>query len=196
MRRKFVFFSESISVPEPPEPSGGGIVNLSMNGIDWQAGPTMPTGWQEYREQHLNQISGFLLYDDGTTSNYKVSLTAGSLTGRDDGYETGDDSGVVPDNVIQKSLANSSSSDWGTVTFSGLDNSKTYQIDLFGSYSNTWGWITSYRINGTTKTLDVNQNTQNMSTFTGLSPTSGEIDIDFISSNGWGLINAIILTEE
>jgi hypothetical protein len=164
-----------------------------MNGVDWQAGPTMPSGWQEYREKDASSPSGFLLYDDDTISDYKIELVD-SGTGRD-GQTTGDDSGAMPDNVLSKAFAYSDGGAYHGFKFTGL-NSGTYQIEMLGSYTGAWNWYTTYKIGGVEKTIKTDTNTSLTVIYTGISPASGEILIEMKGINGWPVVNGIILTEE
>jgi len=194
MRRKVVFFNPPVLSETAPTPGGGGVVNVSMNGIDWQASPTMPSGWQEYREKDSGNPSGFLLYDDDTTSAYKVEIVT-TGTGRD-GQTTGDDSGVVPDGPLSKCFGFTTGGLRDGFKFTGLDNGMTYQLELVPSYTNTWNWIVSYTIQGTEQNMVADQNTSNSLTFTGVSPISDEILVEMACTNGWSIVNAVILTEE
>jgi len=81
----------------------------------------------------------------------------------------------------------------------GLDNAKTYTIDVVGSYGNTWTWYTDYRVNGggTVQTLLTDNNTSNKKTFANVAPSSGVITVEWKSNNSTnGLMNIIIFTED
>ena len=178
-----------------PDPGAAGVVNVSLNGIDWAASPSMPSGWQEYREKDSGNPSGFLDYSDDTASAYKIEVVD-SGTGRDDGYTTGDDSGVMPDNVLSRCLAHAVQNTYKGIKFTGLNNSLTYQLEITGSIDATWGWTQTYKVGGTEKSLSADENTSLSVIFTGVSPSSGEILIEFKGSNAWTIINGVILTEE
>jgi len=170
------------------------VIKIAMNGVDWNPAWPQEDGWQEYREQHTGQPSGFLLYDDDNVSDYKIEIVD-THTGRADGVQTGDDSGIVPDAALRNSLARNLSG-YGGVKFTGMDNGMTYQIEIVGSDANPWGWYTTYRIGGVEKGMQTGMNSSNSVVYTGVSPSSGEILMECKSTNGWGLWNAIILTEE
>lgn len=180
--------------------SGGGVVNVSLNGVDWQSPVTQNEGWQEYCEKDTSSPSGFLDYSDGTTSSYKIEVVGSPLTGRNDGEQTGDDSGIVPDAALINCLGATTEplTTWtDCVKFTGLDNNMTYSIETISSVSFSWGWVTHTRIDGgTEQSYTVSDNTSNSALFENLSPTSGELTIEFKSSVGWAIINAVILREE
>lgn len=195
MRRKVIFFNPPVISSGGGGGGGGGVVNISLNGVYWNAPVTMPSGWQEYRVGTTGNQSDFLLYDDDTTSPYKIELMNNS-TGRNDGKTTGDNSGIIPDGPLTNSLANDTST-YYSLELSGLDNGLTYSILLVGSYSNGWGWYTYYKIGTDERTLLTDNNTSNGITYTGISPSSGVITIQFRGNSGsWGLLNGMVLTEE
>ena len=190
-----VFFNPPVTAAAAPTPSAGGTINLSMNGKEWGADIPQEDGWQEYKENDAAEPSGFLLYDDDTTSAYKIELVDGG-TARD-GQQTGDDTGIVPDAALEQSFAHQASNTYYSFKFTGMDSSMTYQLELIPSYQGTWNWIQYYKIDGVEKNMVSDQNTSSSLTFTGVEPdASDEILIEFKGINGWALVNAIILTEE
>jgi len=191
-RRSFVFIDGGVtSTPTPP---AGKSVQVSTSGY-WQT-LSMPSGWQEYRTTSTGAPSGFLIYSDTTTSAYKIELMTAGLSSREDGKTGG---GVWPDNAMITSVNTTSTSTYAVYKLFGLDNGKTYTIDVVGSYGNNWGWYTDYRVNGggTVQTLLTDNNTSNKKTFANVSPSSGIINVEWkLNSGSNAQINLIIFTED
>jgi len=119
------------------------------------------------------------------------------------GAQTGNNSGFVPDNVAEEYWW---FGNWGvpevvSLQLTGLSPANAYNIQIFAS--SVWrgpadNGSTIYTIEGTSKELDVEGNTQNFVEFNGISPeANGTIDITL--SEGAtalvGYINAMIITE-
>ena len=96
---------------------------------------------------------------------------------------------------MTNSCANTTTS-YTSYRLSGLNNSLTYTILLVGSYSNAWNWYTWYKIGTDERSLKTDNNTTTGVTYTGISPSSGNIDIYWKDSgSGWGLMNGMVITE-
>lgn len=70
-----------------------------------------------------------------------------------------------------------------TLNISGLDNSKLYDLELFGSRTATERY-TDFTVNGVTKQLDAGSNSTQVVIFTGIAPTNGEIAFSFKNGRG------------
>lgn len=99
------------------------------------------------------------------------------------GVNTGNDSGVYPDVVIQ-SYYWIEQSEMATVKFSNLNLNEQYDLEFFGSRTKEPRG-TDFTINGKTVTLDVAFNTENTVKLLDVSPdVNGEIFLDMISMPG------------
>ncbi|MEA1083200.1 sialate O-acetylesterase [Sphingomonas sp. CD22] len=117
--------------------------------------------------------------DTGWTGSTVVNGDGGATN---TGVTTGSNSGVYPDNVMQSYYFNQNQAS-STLKISGLDNSKLYDLELFGSRTATERY-TDFTVNGVTKQLDAGNNSTQVVTFTGIAPTNGEIAFSFKNGRG------------
>jgi hypothetical protein len=116
------------------------------------------------------------------------------MTGRDDGKETGDDSGVVPDAPLSRSLANHDTI-WQSVTLKNLDPNLNYKIEVVSSYSDAWSWTIDFEVAGLTDSLLADNNTTESCVFDNISPdANNEIVVSFKGPQ-WAFLNAMVVTE-
>ncbi len=166
--------------------------------------------WNNYgivKDSTINPVGNDLvnLKDaDGLISTISLTNTApfkyGSLTSA----STGNNSGLYPDSVISNGAqVYAASTTPAKIKIYGLNNSKNYNIKLFGYTSNTGqsgnGAITQYTIGGVTKELIVKSNISQYSEFTSIIPNaSGEIEITISPKQaawGYGMLNAMEIIE-
>ncbi|MEO1053662.1 MAG: fibronectin type III domain-containing protein [Bacteroidota bacterium] len=88
----------------------------------------------------------------------------------------------------------------GTYKLTGLDNTKTYTLTIFGSRNATSaGRVGTYTINGVTQTLDGQNNTTNTISFADIQPdTNNEIILDFgvEAGSNFGYMNVLEVVEK
>ncbi|MBL7856258.1 MAG: fibronectin type III domain-containing protein [Cyclobacteriaceae bacterium] len=128
---------------------------------------------------------GSVLNSIGETSNSgpgfsSMQLNVNIWTGNSNtlGVNTGNNSGIYPDNVLQSGWTTTSSTTGVTITLANLDNSKRYNIALVGSRNEYWFTNTIYTVGGVSKTLYTSKNQNNIVRFTGIAPTGGAITIN------------------
>jgi hypothetical protein len=112
------------------------------------------------------------------------------------GVNTGNNSGVFPDNVMAEAFGMFPGSSTNVV-LTGLNISKTYDITIFASLTNFPGDNTViYTINGQTCMLNSLLNKSGTLTMFGISPDqNGQVNISFIGAPGasFGLLGALVI---
>ncbi len=119
--------------------------------------------------------TGTMTINRSSASNWGTSLD--NL-----GVNTGANAGLYPDKVIQSGWVSSRTDNNSTITLSGLDNSKLYNITILGSRNEFWFANTIYRVtsgtpNSSDRTLNTRKNTSGVVRFVGIAPSSGNIII-------------------
>ncbi len=153
-----------------------------------------------------------------TTTNFDVSLLNGVAAGVDTGWDiasttpfifgantgttTGNNSGIVPDTILQHfCYGNSAAAGLGIIDleYDGLDNTRLYSLAIGGARDTTGSRITKYTVNGDTagaQLLETVGNTQNQSFFTGIAPVAGKITVRIeFTNNQFCYCNWSILTQ-
>jgi hypothetical protein len=132
-------------------------------------------------------------------SNVSTSLSMVLQTGWSglygNGMTTGNNSGIVPDNVMIQSYGNFSGV-VSTVRITGLNMGMKYNFSFFASSQNLTNTNSVYTINGRTTTLNAAQNrTGFVTVYDVVADANGEAVITAQAENGseFGLIGAIII---
>ncbi|MBW3545768.1 MAG: T9SS type A sorting domain-containing protein, partial [Bacteroidetes bacterium] len=113
----------------------------------------------------------------------------------DQGVKTGNNSGVVPDEVMQTYFW-SSRTQAEVVKVSGLDAKTTYNFSFMGSKSGSGDRTTLFSINGTTVSLNAAANSKGIVTIKNVQPDSkGELTIKVqkASTASFAYLNAMII---
>ncbi len=139
---------------------------------------------------------------DNQSSSMSLSNTA-AFDGGLQSNPTGNNSGIYPDAVLDSSPnIYKGAATPAKIKIYGLENTKTYNIKLFGYTSagvnNNTKDNTSYTIGSITKNLMVAGNISNTVEFTDILPTSGEIEVSIVPQNpawGYGMLNAMEIKE-
>ncbi len=124
-----------------------------------------------------------------------------SLSGWSSAATTGVDStSLFPVAGVQRSFLHSAAAAGATasVTFTGLDDRKRYDLVVFASRGGITGPRTvSYAVGSTAATLDVANNTATTVSFNNISPTSGQIVLTATETNdaNFAYVGVIQLTE-
>ncbi|MFT3825513.1 MAG: T9SS type A sorting domain-containing protein [Chitinophagaceae bacterium] len=125
----------------------------------------------------------------------------------DGGAQTGNNSGVYPDNVMKDRLQwgffNGSSYDSVRVRISGLNPAGRYNFTFFGSYvcdfcGMTANSVTTYKIGNQSAAVHFSSNTTETGTVYQVQPnTNGEVFINMIgdqaNANSGGVLNALVI---
>lgn len=158
--------------------------------------------WNHFTGNTNGLVFSPLKYTDNTVSSYSATLLA-NFEAYNNGKSTGNNTGIYPDKVIVYNLVNTT---WNPmvkqiVRISGLNSSTTYKFTMSGSRG-SWSATSRFTITGGTSsdgssvTLDINDNTQNTVSISNVTPTAGgiiEIGLDHTNSSGY--MNAIEIDE-
>jgi len=143
----------------------------------------------------LNDRFGDLEDESGTNTGIGITITDNFDGENPLGMNTGNNSGVVPDNVMRSSY-------WldfgntGQLKVDGLNTSQGYNFVFFASRDGGGDRTTDYTINGTTVSLNASYNTQNTVQINNVSPNAnGEVIIDITLGETaiFGYIGALII---
>ncbi|RYZ53837.1 MAG: T9SS type A sorting domain-containing protein, partial [Sphingobacteriales bacterium] len=80
------------------------------------------------------------------------------------------------------------------VVLSGLDNTKRYQLEVYGSRNGT-GNSTKFTVGSSSVTIGTDRNYANKAVFTNITPSSGQIRLIVERLNTYNYINGFVLTE-
>jgi len=151
----------------------------------------------------INDVFGNLKDQDGNNSGVSVTLLTNFGGVFDEGATTGNDSGVVPDKVLEEYywFGFFGAPNEARMKVSGLDNMSKHTFRFVGSSLFSGSGITDngetdYLIGNKTVSLDVQGNTQNAVEITDvIADANGEVLITIRKGNGAsvGYINALII---
>jgi len=137
-----------------------------------------------------------LLNDEYTNTGINMTVSAPFSGFNTVGATTGNNSGVVPDNVM-KSFYYLNFADTAKLTISGLTPAMTYNFVFFGSRENPNAGVnvtSGYRIGNETVTLNAGNNTLNTVQINNVRPDeSGTVEISIFAtgSGGFGYLNSL-----
>ena len=164
-----------------------------------QVGMNAPAPWNNFL--HFGGAGSAIanLKDEaGVTTT--IGLTHGNAWGGVilTGHLTGNNTGAYPDTVIRSGIWYN---DVGarTITINGLDNSKRYNIVIFGSQNEGYDASARYTVNvgSQSDTLNARNNTNMTANINGLTPVGGAITLSLIkmASANFQFLNAMVLEE-
>ncbi|PZR27842.1 MAG: hypothetical protein DI535_08830 [Citrobacter freundii] len=138
-----------------------------------------------------NVTSASLKYSDGTTSSAKAVISHSTAVG-DNG--TGYGSGMAPAEVLRHSSYSNAVS--RTLTITGLDPSKKYDIELYAGRNSNPDNNTTFTTGSLNKVIATYNNKTNKAAFSGLIPASdGTIVITMKRSKTYTYLNGFSITE-
>jgi predicted esterase len=173
------------------------LFNLNINFNDGSSGAPAQPAWN-----NTNALigDGFtmnnLLSDGFASTGINMTLTVPFSGFNTLGATTGNNTGVVPDNVM-KSFYYLNFADTAKLKITGLSPAMTYNFVFFGSRGNPNAAVnvtTAYRIGNETVTLDCRNNTMNTIQINNVrADESGavEISITATQSGGFGYLNSL-----
>ncbi len=156
-------------------------------------------GWNNlYRTSSAPYPVINLVNKQGETSDILLSQGSSFCSSRLGGASTSNNSGVMPDAVLD--------SFWYTcgdskehVVLSGLQNNASYKLTIMASRLANNSRISEYDINGQTQQLEAQNNSANTISFDNLNPDeNGELKLDIYrlaELERWGYINGLILEQ-
>jgi hypothetical protein len=174
--------------PPPPPPPAGKIVKVNLYG---GTNPYSTGGWNNWNVPNTTTGtgSGFLNYDDGTTSSIQCTIS-NSAGISDNGASYGGT--MCPPQVLRYVSISTSTR---TLTISGLNNSRKYDLEFYASRANT-GNSTTFTIGGVAKTVVTDSNISNKISFADQSPVSGQIIVSITRTGTYNYVNGFQVTEK
>ncbi|MBN9384775.1 MAG: fibronectin type III domain-containing protein [Chitinophagaceae bacterium] len=144
----------------------------------------------------LNMVWNNFANDAGLTTNVGMVQTARWEGEYGGGVNTGNNSGIYPDNVIIQSYG-MFAGETSNVTLTGLDLSKTYDFTFFASATGVFDATAYYTVNGSQPVyLNANLNTKGTITLYGVKPNADGTALVTITAYGqaqFALIGAMIV---
>jgi hypothetical protein len=180
LRLSAIVFFLLISLPAFLQQPG---VRVNIYGGSFPAGP----GWNNWNVQadlNLNTI----YYADGSRSPFTASLSVSNAVG-----DNGADYPVTMCPVeVGRTTSYSTMSRF--LVLSGLDNSKTYELELYASRNNT-GNSTQFRIGTQSIVIATDKNLADAAVFSRITPAGGVIRVDIERLNTYNYLNGFVLRE-
>lgn len=160
-------------------------------------------------------IYGSASYVNSAWNNWQVTGSPTNATSGNFTFSTGGSSGITAVLSQQNSYSDNGPSypvtvmpqvvgrdaSWSqssrTLTFNGLDNSKTYDFSFLGTRSNN-NQFTRYTIGATTIQIATDVNYTNLATFTNIVPSAGQVVLTMVASvaGAYNYINGFTITEK
>lgn len=167
------------------------VVNLNFNSDPSTAAPA--PAWN-----NLNTLlyDGYTQGDLYNTSGQNTGIgleVIDNLSGYHGGVgvNTGNNSGVVPD-IVMQTLYYIDYGDSSTFTITGLNQTQIYNFEFFGGTIYNVATNTVYTANGEIGSLNALFNTTNISRLKNLKPdASGTISVTLYPTTGYGFINSL-----
>ena len=132
--------------------------------------------------------SGNLKYNDGTASTVNAAISQNGVSDNGASYA----STMAPAEVIRYASYSTSSR---TLTITGLDDTKTYDLELYASRSGATNNTTRFTIGSTALDVKTDNNQSNKAAFTALVSNGGKITIAIDRLNTYNYLNGFVLTE-
>lgn len=130
-------------------------------------------------------------YDDGTASNINAVLTAYGLIA-DNGATYASTATACPPAVLRYTSANTS---YRTLTFSGMTNTKTYNLEFYGSRANM-GNSSVFQVGNVYDTISTDNNLNDVARFTNIVPdNNGRIIVTISRIGTWNYLSGFTVTE-
>jgi len=187
-----VTVTNPVSAPPPSSnPGSAKYIKVKVYGGSGAYSNAEWNNWNIGAGTVSNVTSAKLKYSDATASNVAVSLSHSTGVG-DNGTSYG--SGMAPAEVLRHSSY--SNMTVRTLTITGLQPSKKYDIELYASRSNNPNNTTTFSTGSLSKAVVTYNNKTNKALFSGLTPSSsGEIVITLRRSKLYTYLNGFVITE-
>jgi len=168
-----------------PPPAGTKYIKVNLYGGTNAYNNSEWNNWNT----NSSSTSGNMKYSDGTLSSVNTSITQNGVSDNGSSYT----SIVAPSEVIRYASYSTSSR---TLIISGLDNSKTYDLELYASRSGAANNTTRFTIGSTSFDIKTDNNSSSKASFTSLMPGGGQIKVSVDRLNAYNYLNGFILTEK
>ena len=168
-------------------------INVNFNDMINEAAP-----WNNM-DSRANAGASIANLSDDNGSNTGISIRLldqwGDGNANELGMNTGNNSGVVPDNVMQTAYWEGSTAT-RRIELSGLSAGFKYNFAFFGSRNGGGNRSATYTVGGQSATLDAAYNTQNTAQVNGVSPSAGGkllIEVQKAPGSSYAYLNALII---
>ncbi|MBO9572198.1 MAG: T9SS type A sorting domain-containing protein [Chitinophagaceae bacterium] len=178
------FSFDEVTVTVNPAPSSTKHVKVNLYG---GVNPYNHPEWNNWNSYSFS--SGTLKYSDGTSSPISAALSQQSGIA-DNG--TTYNATMAPVEVVRYASYSTSNR---TLTISGLDNSKTYNLELYASRNGATNNTTRFTISSTSIDILTDNNLSNKASFTSIVPSGGKITVNISKLNAYNYLNGFVLTE-
>ncbi|MEQ9438327.1 MAG: LamG-like jellyroll fold domain-containing protein [Cyclobacteriaceae bacterium] len=135
---------------------------------------------------------------NGNTTNFSLAISSNWNANGSNvlGTNTGNNSGIYPDNVLRSSYWTNNGV--RTITIGGLDNTLRYNLTFFGSRASNDDRRTTYRIGSESVTLNAASNISQTVTISNVSPENNTITFTMESAgaSSYGYLNALVIEEK
>lgn len=186
------FYSEkSFSILVADKNTRSVYVNLGSNG---KSAPAPWNNWLGTRGAN-NTINNLTDENNSATPFWLRTVSAWATT-TDLGHITGNNSGVVPDAVLQSGIADNGTS--RQLLFGGLNPSMRYNLVFVGSQNEGLTANMQFSSGSQSTTLEARYNTNQTANLNGLVPnSSGQITVNIsrVGSTAYSYVNAVIIEE-
>ncbi|HZY78423.1 MAG TPA: fibronectin type III domain-containing protein, partial [Cyclobacteriaceae bacterium] len=163
------------------------------------AGANAPAPWNNVTGLNANTVVANLRDNNNAATNMSMTLQTVWQGTNANGYTTGNNSGLYPDNVMRTSYYMENSTP-RTVLMSGLNPAKAYDFTFFASRTGVADQRnTNYTIGLKTVVLDAANNQSNTVKITNVRPNaSGQVTVTMVRGSGngtFGYIGSMVLRE-
>jgi hypothetical protein len=176
----------TVVVSAPPPPPGSKLVKVNIYG---GTSPYTNTEWNNWNT-YSSFSSGSLKYNDGTPSSVTASISQQSSVTDNGTYAN---STMAPVEVLRFTSYSTSNR---TLTISGLDNSKTYDLEIYGSRKGNSNNTSRFTVGATNIDVKTDDNVDTKASFISVTPVSGQITVSIAKLNTYNYINGFMLIEK
>jgi hypothetical protein len=178
-------------------PVGGSTIAYQVN-VNLNDGPSYAENDGLWNNINTLTFQGFSLQNMANTLGQSTGMNF-NVVKNFDGYNaavgltTGNNSGVVPDTVMNK-VYYENFGDSCNFTISGLTKNSVYNISFYGGTNYNYATNTVYRIGSQTVNLNALNNTTQVATLYNLTPDStGTISVWLNETVGYGFLNGFMV---
>lgn len=174
---------DTVRVIVNPAPGSTRLLKVNIYSGSNPAG----TGWNNWNVQSSLTLSN-AKFADGSSSGITASLNVSNAVA--------DNGSNYPVTMCPAEVGRSTSYSTvlRTVTLSGLDNTKKYELEVYSSRGGT-GNTTKFTVGATVINVVSSNNYNNKAVFTSITPSSGQIKLTLERMNTYNYINGFTLTE-
>ncbi|HEU4472161.1 MAG TPA: T9SS type A sorting domain-containing protein [Flavisolibacter sp.] len=173
-----------VVTPPPPPPAVTKYIKVNIFG---GTNPFTSTEWNNWNT-NSSLSSAALTYSDGSSSTVRAALSQQTGVG-DNG--TGYNTTMCPAAVGRYASYSTATRE---LVLTGLDNSKTYDLELYASRNGATNNTTRYTL-GTAISIKTDNNLTNKASYTGIKPIDGKITVTIEKLTTYNYINGFTLTE-